>query len=59
MDTTIDYNDTTVDTDDYQSEVETDHNHNYVDISAFVLDNAPDPSCSNEWKEFLGELDFD
>ena len=28
-----DYNDTIIDTNDYQSEVGTVHNHNYVDIS--------------------------
>ena len=52
-------NDTIVDTDVNQSEVETDQNHTYVDISAFELENTLYPYSTNEWKEFIGDLDFD
>ena len=43
-------NDKIVDTYDNQSEVETDNNHTYVDISEFGLENASDPSSTNEWE---------
>ena len=43
-----DDNDTIVDTDYDQSEAETDHNHTYVDIMAFGLENAPDPYYNQE-----------
>ena len=44
-----DENDTIKDTDNNKSEVETDNNHTYVDISEFGLENASDPSSTNEW----------
>ena len=34
--------------DAYQSEVETDQNHTYVEISEFGLENTPDTSSTNE-----------
>ena len=56
---TSDENDRIVDKDENQSELDTDKNHNYVGISEFVLNNAPDPSSTYEWEELVGELDFD
>ena len=55
----IDDNDKIVDIYYDQSEVETYHNHNYVDISEFGLENAPDPYYNNRREGFLEELDFD
>ena len=56
-DTTVemksDENDTTVDIDDNQYEVEADHNHNYVDILEFGLEDTSYPSSTNEWEEFV------
>ena len=52
-------NDKIVDTYDNQSEVETDNNHTYTEISEFGLKNAPYPPSTNEWEEFIRELDFD
>ena len=43
-----DDNDATVDIDEDNYEFETDHNHNYMDILEFGLENAPDPSSTNE-----------
>ena len=37
-----------VDTDSNKSEVEMDQNHTYVEIYVFEMDNAPDPSSTNE-----------
>ena len=54
-----DENDTTVDIDDNQYEVEADHNHNYVDILEFGLEDTSYPSSTNEWEGFVGEIDFD
>ena len=44
---TSDYNDKIVDTENDQSEVETYHNHTYVEILTFGLENAPYPSSTN------------
>ena len=52
-------NDTIVDTDGYQYEVEIDNNHNNVEILAFILESAPAPSSTNEREEFVGEIDSD
>ena len=45
-DTTVyimsDDNDTIIDTEDNQSGVETDQNHNYIQILEFGIENAPD-----------------
>ena len=57
--TNSDYNYTIIDTYYYKSEVQTYHNHNYVEILESGLQHAPDPSSTNEWKEFVGEPEFD
>ena len=53
-DMTSDKNNTIVDTDENNSEVEIDQNHNYMYISDFLIENAPDPSSTNEWEESVG-----
>ena len=39
--------------------METDHNYTYMEISEFGLDNAQCQYSTNDWEEFVGELDFD
>ena len=56
---TSDVNGTTIDIDDNNSEVQTDKNYYYVDIFAFGLENAAYSSSTDEWEEFVGELEFD
>ena len=43
-------NDTIIDINDHQYEVETDQNHNNVKISTFRLENTQDSSSTNYWK---------
>ena len=39
--------------------MDTDHNNNYADIFSFWMENAPDPSSTNEWEEIVVEFEFD
>ena len=52
-------NDKILDTYEENSELATDHNHKYVDIQTFGLENAPYLYYTNEWDGFVGDLDFD
>ena len=38
--------------------MDTDQNHNHMDIWEFGLENVPDLSSTNEWEEFAGDIDF-
>ena len=59
VDMKSDQNNTIVDTENDHSELETDQNNNNMNIQAFGPENAIYWSSTNEWEEFVGELDFD